>query len=375
MVPSDVPSSPAMSGARRVGVLLLNLGTPDSPGVSDVRRYLREFLWDARVIDLSPLGRWLLLNLIILPFRPRRSAEAYRAIWSDGGSPLLVHGRALREEVAGRLGARFEVVLAMRYGAPSIEAGLAALERADVSRILVLPLFPQYASATTGSAIERVYALAARAWNVPVIEVLGEFYDDPRFIEAFAAVARPVIAELRADHVLFSYHGLPERHLARADSSGGHCLATPACCDTIGPINRRCYRAQSIATTRALAAALSLPEGGFSSSFQSRLGRTPWIQPYTDRVLPELAKQGKRRLAVVCPAFVADCLETLEEIGIRAREQWRELGGEELVLVPSLNAHPAWADAVAAMIRERTLALEPGASPAGGQRDAGAPAR
>ena len=336
-----------------IAVLLANLGTPDSPGVSDVRRYLREFLSDPRVIDIGPVGRWLLLNLIILPFRPAKSARAYQAVWGDAatGSPLLFHSRALTEGVRAALGPGYLVELGMRYGAPSIPSALATLQAANPSRIIVAPLFPQYSSAATGSALDRVYEIVGKQWNVPAVETLEPFYDHPGFISAFQQVARRRLDAFRPDFVLFSYHGLPERQIRKSDPTQQHCLTSASCCDAIVPANRYCYRAHCFATTRALAASLGLSADRHSVSFQSRLGRTPWIHPYTDQVLPELAKAGKKRLAVMCPAFVADCLETVEEIGIRARDQWRSLGGEELVLVPSLNAEPAWIDAVAKLVR------------------------
>jgi ferrochelatase len=338
---------------RPIAVLLLNLGTPDSPSVPDVRRYLREFLRDPRVIDIHPVGRWMLLNLVILPFRPARSARAYQAIWGQGraGSPLLFHSRGLTEGVRAALGPGYVVELGMRYGEPSIPSALARLRASDPTRIVVAPLFPQYSSAATGSALERVYALLGASWNVPAVDTLPPFYDEPGFIAAFTAVARRHLDAFRPDFVLFSYHGLPERQVRKSDPTGRHCLAVAGCCDALVPANHYCYRAHCFATTRALAAGLGLRAEGHSVSFQSRLGRTPWIHPYTDLVLPELAKAGHKRLAVVCPAFVADCLETVEEIGLRADAQWRALGGEALRLVPSLNAEPAWIDAVANMVR------------------------
>jgi ferrochelatase len=332
-------------------VLLVNLGTPEAPRPREVRRYLRQFLSDPRVIDIPALPRWLLLHALILPTRPRASAAAYAKIWTPEGSPLLVHGRALRDAVAAQLDDGYAVELAMRYGEPSLAGGLASLRAADVSGILLLPLFPQYSEAATGSVLARVRELAQAAADGPSVCALHPFYAHPGFVSAWVAAARPELDAFGPDHVLFSYHGLPERQVRAADPSGRHCLADDACCDAIGPANRDCYRAQCLATTRALALALDLPRGAHSTSFQSRLGRTPWIRPHTDHVLPELAATGVRRLAVLCPAFVADCLETLEEIGIRARAQWREVGGEELHLVPSLNAHPTWASAVAEMIR------------------------
>ncbi|RIK92977.1 MAG: ferrochelatase, partial [Proteobacteria bacterium] len=339
-----------MATAKR-GVLLVNLGSPDAPTPRAVRRYLREFLGDPRVLDIPAVPRWLLLEGAILPFRPRRSAEAYDKVWTSEGSPLLVHGRALRDALRKELGDDWVVELAMRYGVPSIDAALDRLAAADCERITVVPLFPQYASASTGSALDAVYAAAAERHNVPPLTVLPSFYDEPGFIRAVAAVARELPEDRWPDHLLISFHGLPERQVRKSDPTGEHCFASPHCCDAIGSANRFCYRAQCAATARAVAKALGLGPEHWTLSFQSRLGRTPWIQPYTDEVLPELYQRGVRRLAVVCPSFVADCLETLEEIGLRAHEQWKELGGEDLVLVPCVNAHPVWVEALAGWIR------------------------
>jgi ferrochelatase len=338
----------------RKGLLLVNLGTPDAPRTPEVRRYLREFLSDGRVVDLHPVGRWLLLNLVILPFRPARSAEAYQKVWTPEGSPLLVHSRALERQVAERLAGEWEVALGMRYGNPSLQSALAQLKQKGVEELTVLPLYPQRAASTTTSTAARVMELLHGQWDFPPVRVLPEFFHHPAFLDAFAEVARPVLEAARADHVLFSYHGLPERHLRRSDPTGGHCLGGEGCSLSLTPRNRGCYRAQCFFTSRQLAERLGLGQEAFSTSFQSRLGRDAWIQPYTETVLPQLAQRGVRRLAVMCPAFVADCLETLEEVGLRARERFREAGGEELTLVPSLNAHPAWVDAVVRMVREQT---------------------
>lgn len=346
-------SSASNPNPRPVGVLLVNLGSPEAPTPRAVRRYLREFLGDPRVLDIPALPRRVLLETTILPTRPRASAEAYAKIWTPEGSPLLVHGRALRDALAKRLGEGFVVELAMRYGVPAIAPALDRLARADCRKIVVVPLFPQYASASTGSALEAVYRAAGARWNVPPLEAVDSFYDDPGFIAALAAVARAIPEERRPDHLLLSYHGLPERQIRKSDASGAHCFASNACCEAIGPANRACYRAQCAATSRALARTLGIRDEDWTLSFQSRLGRTPWIRPYTDEILPYLRDRGVRRLAVMCPSFVADCLETLEEIGIRAREQWLALGGEDLVLVPCLNAHPAWVDAVGAWVQQR----------------------
>ncbi|HVK77039.1 MAG TPA: ferrochelatase [Kofleriaceae bacterium] len=349
------------------GLLLINLGTPDAPTPGAVRRYLREFLGDPRVLDINPVGRALLLNLVILPLRPRKSAHAYAQIWDrERGSPLLFHSQDLTAGVAARLGTGWHVELAMRYGAPSIADALDRLVAAGVDRVIAVPLFPQYASSSTGSALERLYQLAGQRLTVPPLSVVPAFYDDDGFIDAFVAVARPRLDAFRPDHVLMSFHGLPERHMTAGDPTGSHCLASPGCCDRIVAANQHCYRAQAYATARSLAAGLGLVDDGWSVSFQSRLGRTPWIKPYTDEVLPQLAARGVKRLSVMCPAFVADCLETLEEIGMRAAGEWKASGGEALELVPSLNAGPAWIDAVVAMARraagEPAVAAAPAAS-------------
>ena len=335
---------------RRLGLLLVNLGTPGSPSIGDVRRYLREFLSDPRVIDGPRGARWLAVASAVL-FRAPKSAAAYRAIWTPEGSPLLRNGVALRDAVAERLGERAVVELGMRYGRPAIRGALERLLAADVERIVVLPLFPQYASASSGSALERVLRIAGELECVPELETLGEFYDAAGFVAALADVARPRLEAFGGDHLLMSYHGLPERQVRKSDATGAHCLQADDCCERIGPANRRCYRAHCAATSRALAAALELESGTWSMSFQSRLGRIPWIRPYTPDVLSQFARGGVKRLAVICPSFVADCLETLEEIGIRAREQWRALGGEALELIPCVNAHARWADTVAGWVR------------------------
>lgn len=344
--------APAPSG-RPLGVLLVNLGSPDAPTSRAVRRFLREFLSDPRVLDLPALPRRLLLEGVILPTRPRRAAAAYESVWTPEGSPLVVYGRALREALGKRLGAGFVVELAMRYGVPAIPAAIERLVAADCRRIVVVPLFPQYSAAATGSALAAVYRAAGARWNTPPLDVIEPYYDDPGFIAALATVARELPEDRRPDHLLFSYHGLPERHVRRSDPSGAHCLASKTCCETIGPANRSCYRAQCVATSRALAGALGVEDEDWTLAFQSRLGRTPWLRPYTDEILPFLRERGVRRLAVICPSFAADCLETLEEIGLRGREQWLALGGEDLILIPCLDDHPAWVEVIAGWAEAR----------------------
>lgn len=347
-MPEATPSSHAAHG--RPGVLLTNLGTPDAPQTPEVRRYLRQFLSDPRVLDINKVGRAALLNLVILPTRPAKSAEAYREVWTDEGSPLLFHGQALAKAVGERV-PEAVVTLAMRYGNPSIAAGLKELHDAGCDEIVVFPLFPQYASSSTGSAVEAVYTEASKLWNTPFLRVVPPFYDDVEFVQSFADVSRPVLADFKPDHILFSYHGVPERHVTKSDPTGQHCLASPDCCKTITFANRQCYSAHCHASTEGIARALDLAPDDYSAAFQSRLGRTPWLKPYTDFEVVELAKKGVKRLAVFCPSFVADCLETIEEIGMRALEDFKEAGGEELILIPSLNSSERWVQGAAAIVR------------------------
>jgi ferrochelatase len=338
-----------------VGLLLVNLGTPDSPDPRDVRRYLEEFLSDPRVVDLPALRRQLVLRLFVLPRRPRSSGAAYARIWGEPGplgSPLRRHSLELAESVRRRVGPGVRVELAMRYGSPSIESALDRLRDAGADRIVLFPLYPQYSSASTGSTVERAFALAARRWNTPFLQVVPPFYDHPAYIDAFARVAGPVLDEVRPERVLFSFHGLPERQILKGDDAGATCLRSPGCCERIHDGNRNCYRAQCAATARLLAGRLGVPSEAAVLCFQSRSGRKPWIRPFTDLVVRDLARSGVRRIVVLSPGFVADCLETLEEIGIRAAEDFRAHGGEVLRLVPSLNAGDAWADAVVTLARE-----------------------
>ncbi len=338
----------------RTGLLLVNLGTPAAPRTREVRTYLREFLSDPRVLDMPALGRALLLYGVILPFRPSKSAEAYRKVWTDRGSPVLFHGLDLAAKVRGALGPEIPVELAMRYQRPSIAGVLDKLRAERVDRIVAMPLFPHYSSAAWGSAAEKVALEASRRWNVPALQFVPPFYEHPAFLEALARTARPALSAFRPDRVLVSFHGLPERQVRKSDESaaGDHCLASAGCCDSIGAANRHCYRAQCFATARGVAARLGLEPDRYEVTFQSRLGRTPWIRPYTDERVRELAGAGVKRLAVLCPAFVADCLETLEEIGIRARDDFRAHGGEELLLVPALNARDVWVDALIQIVRD-----------------------
>jgi len=344
------------------GLLLINLGTPDSPRTADVRSYLREFLMDPRVIDVAGWKRWLIVNLFILPFRPRRSAEAYAQVWTERGSPLMIHAVALAEKVRKRVGPGVQVELAMRYGNPSIGAALERFRSSGVGRIVVFPMYPQYSSATTGSTVEKICDEAGRRWNTPYLQMVPPFYDHPAFLDAAALAAGPVIERVRPEKVFMSFHGLPERQVRRGDDSGRHCLANPDCCAQIGEANKDCYRAQCFATARLLAERLGLSADRYVVCFQSRLGRDPWIRPYTEQTLVEYARGGCRRAVILSPAFVADCLETLEELGIRGAELWKENGGELLELAPAPNADDGWADAVLSIVRDSSHWLDPGAA-------------
>lgn len=335
------------------GLVLVNLGTPDAPTPAAVRRYLREFLSDPRVIDLPWLWRKLLLEVVILPFRPAKSAEAYAKVWTDRGSPLLVHSQDLLAKVRARLPG-VQVELGMRYGQPSLAAALDRLHAAGCDRLALFPLYPQHASSSTGSTLEAAFRQAADRWVAPSLQVVPAFYDHPAFLDPMAALARPVIDEVRPGRVLFSFHGLPERQVTRCDPSGAHCLVKPDCCDRPVPENAACYRHHCFVTARGLASRLALADGSWEVMFQSRLGRTPWLRPFTDVRVPELAAAGVKRLVVLSPAFVADCLETLEELGLRLREDFLAHGGEELRVVPCLNATDAWADGVVRIARETT---------------------
>lgn len=344
----------------RTAVLLLNVGTPDEPTPAAVRRYLREFLSDPRVLDMPAPVRFIILNAFILPFRPHKSAAAYRKVWSTDGSPLLVHARALQHALQQSL-PHATVHTAMRYGNPSLRAAVDVIAREGVDHVVLVPLYPQHASASTGTALQRAFELLGSLPRVPSVTVIPEMFDEPAFLDAVVARFRESTSGFAFDHVLFSYHGLPLGQVQKVVRAGHRCegVANARCCDGLGPENAGCYRAQSAATTRLLARALaSHGVGPHSMSFQSRLGRARWLLPSTDDELARLAYTGVKRLVVVTPSFVADCLETLEEIGVRGVERWKELGGEALVVVPCVNAHPMWVAGLAQLI-ERRAALRP----------------
>ena len=344
----------------KTGVLLINLGTPEAPTEEKVRDYLQEFLMDKWVIDIPWALRWFFVNKIILKNRPAQSAALYQKIWTEEGSPLLMHSKNLEKQLQKALGEKHVVALGMRYGRPSIESALARLEKEGVSEIKVLPLYPQYSLAATASSVEKVKDSARKISLKAPLSFSGVFYDDPGFLNAFTTQIKPLLDEKKPDHVIFSFHGLPERQVKKCDVSQSHCLKKDQCCEEVTAANKNCYRAQSFATARKLAKLLNLKPENYSVSFQSRLGRTPWIKPYTDVLYEKLARAGVKNLLVVSPSFVADCLETLEEIALRGRDQFLSAGGQALTLVPSLNSHPTWVEALAGLIISWRAGKEPG---------------
>jgi protoporphyrin/coproporphyrin ferrochelatase len=330
----------------KFGVFLINLGTPDSPSVPDVRKYLREFLMDGRVIDIPFWRRWLLINLIIAPFRAPQSAKGYHELWTKEGSPLKVYGEQTAKLLQEALGVNFQVELGMRYQSPSIESVLKRFK--GVKELIVIPLYPQYASASTGSTQEEVMRLLKGSEVIPTVRFISQFCDHPLFIKAFADLGRKYMAAAKYDHYIFSYHGLPERQILKA-SCDKYCRLGE-CCQSYHSKNQYCYRAQCFETTRLLAREMNLSLSQYTVCFQSRLGKTPWIRPYTDEVIGDLAKRGIKNVLTLSPSFVADCLETTVEIGVEYKKLFQDNGGERWQLVESLNVNPTWIDCLKQMV-------------------------
>lgn len=341
-----------MNNKNKTGVLLVNLGTPDSPSVPDVRKYLREFLMDERVIDIPFISRWMLINFIIAPFRAPKSAKEYSKLWDERGSPLKYYGEDVQAALQEKLGSQYQVELAMRYQSPSIEQALAEFKKGSVGEIVVIPMFPQYASASTGTVIQKVNEIINTWQTIPDLKIVSNFLDHPLFIEAFAENARKLMAKQEYDYVVFSYHGLPERQILKG-SDNGYCKISDGCCSKYHAKNKLCYRAQCYETSRLLAKALELQENVHTTTFQSRLGKDPWIKPYTDVVLQELPGRDIKKVLVFSPAFIADCLETTIEVGEQFKEEFLAAGGEVWDLVPSLNSEPKWVDCLEDLVRER----------------------
>ncbi|RYY61092.1 MAG: ferrochelatase [Chitinophagaceae bacterium] len=332
-------------------VILMNLGSPDSTEVKDVKRYLNEFLMDARVIDKPWLVRNLLVRGIIVPFRAPKSAEAYKQVWTDAGSPLIV----LSQQLAAALDGEVEepVVIAMRYGTPSPRQvfDLLQAQHPDLEQVLLVPMYPHYAMSSYETAVEYAKEQHKEGRYRFRLDYIRPYYNNEEYLHALCASIRPYL-ESDYDQILFSYHGVPERHIYKGDITGQHCLKSGNCCDVPSAAHQYCYRHQCWATTKEVVRRLGIPEGKWGFSFQSRLGRDPWLQPYTAQRLSELPKEGVNKVVVACPAFISDCLETLEEIAGEGKELFLHAGGESFTMIPCLNVHPLWVQALAKWVRD-----------------------
>jgi protoporphyrin/coproporphyrin ferrochelatase len=333
-------------------VLLANLGSPDNTDVSSVRRYLNQFLMDPYVIQLPWILRRLIVGLFVLPFRPKNSAKAYQSVWTDRGSPLIALSMDLLESLQQKVA--MPVGMSMRYGKPSIESELLRLaNEPDVEEILFIPLYPHYAESTVTTSFKEAENVISKHNLDITLTVLSPFYNKPDYIQALVSSASEYLDNTESyDHILFSYHGLPELHLTKADPTNSHCLKTTDCCTMPSPAHATCYRHQVYETTRLFVENAGLNEDQYTVSFQSRLGKAKWLEPSTEETLKKLARNEVKKILVLCPAFVTDCLETLEEIEIQGAEQFKQAGGESLILVPCLNSHPAWVDTLSGWIQD-----------------------
>jgi ferrochelatase len=338
-------------GFMKRGVILMNLGSPDSTSVKDVRKYLNEFLMDERVIDKPYLFRKILVGGIIVPFRAPRSAEAYASIWTKEGSPLIELTRQLQNNLQQQIDEPVEI--AMRYGNPTVKSAFEKLlnRLPGLEEVIAIPLYPHYAMSSYETAVEHAKQIHSRNKYPFTLTFIKPFFNHPYFIHALTEGIRPYLSQ-HYDHILFSYHGIPERHVMKTDVTGKHCLQVKNCCSINSAAHTTCYRHQIITTTTLVAEQLQIPAGKFSFSFQSRLGRDEWLKPYTAQRLKEMPNEGVKKLLIVCPAFVSDCLETLEEIGVEGRDSFIESGGESLTLIPCLNTHPLWVAALANWVNE-----------------------
>lgn len=332
------------------GVLLVNLGSPDSTDPKDVKKYLGEFLMDERVIDVPFWARTLLVKGIILNTRPKKSAEAYSKIWWEEGSPLIVLSERLQAKIDEITSV--PIALAMRYGTPSIYEGLKELEAKGVDEVLIFPLYPQFAMATTETILVLAEELRQKHFPQMNFTSVPAFYNHPDYIRTLANSISQRLEGVDFEHLLFSYHGVPERHIRKSDITNSHCKIDGSCCQTASTAHQFCYRHQCFETTRLVAEYLGLKPNSYSVSFQSRLGFDPWLKPYTDRTIERFGNQGMKKLAIVTPAFVSDCLETLEEIAMEGEEIFHEVGGKEFTVVPCLNDREEWVKVLARWIDE-----------------------
>jgi len=350
------------SSCHQKGILLINLGSPKAPRPLAISRYLREFLSDPFVIDIPVFFRWVLLYFFILPIRSFKTAKLYQRIWDEKrGSPLIYHSEEFTEQLKRKFSESLAVSpgaikLAMRYGEPSIKSRLLEFKKEEIEEVVLFPLYPQYAESSTRTALNQAYRVNQENRLALSFKEVPAFYNEAGFLDAFTELGRRVLTENSYDHILFSFHGLPERQIKKVDPlKGGHCLSGDQCCEVMSEKNRNCYRAQCFQTARGIADRLSLDLTDYSASFQSRLGRTPWIKPYTDFVIEDLVRSGKKRILVFSPSFVADCLETLDEISIRLNDQFKSMGGEQLDLVPSLNSEDTWVRATKQIIDQKLV--------------------
>lgn len=332
------------------GVLLVNLGSPDSTDPKDVKKYLDEFLMDPRVIDVPYLLRAFIVRGIVLNTRPKKSAEAYQKIWWEEGSPLIVISERLQEAVASQI--NIPVALAMRYGSMTIKKGIEELKSKGVNDILMIPLYPQFAMATTETIEVLAKELQESYFKDIKITSLPAFYDKDEYIEVLSNSIKASLKDVDYEHLLFSYHGVPERHIKKSDVTKSHCKIDKSCCETPSKAHQYCYRHQCLETTKQVAEKLDLKEGTYSTSFQSRLGFDPWLKPYTDRTIEKLGLEGTKKMAIVTPAFVSDCLETLEEIAMEGEELFHEVGGESFTTVPCLNDNKDWVHVLSKWIND-----------------------
>jgi ferrochelatase len=340
-----------MADIVKRAVILMNLGSPDSTDVKDVRSYLTEFLMDKRVIDSPYIIRTLLVKGLIAPTRSPNTAHAYKKVWTAEGSPLIALTKQLQAALQEQMDEPVEI--AMRYGNPAMKSAYDNImaKNPDVEEVILLPLYPHYAMSSYETAVvhaEQVFKKGKYPFKITTIK---PFYNEPQYLHAMAENIKPYLAQ-DYDHVLFSYHGLPERHILKSDVTGSHCLKTPDCCNVPSPAHAHCYRHQCFTTIHLVAAQLGIPKEKYSVSFQSRLGRAEWIKPYTVTRLPEMPKEGIKKLVVVCPAFVSDCLETLEEMAMQGKDIFLQAGGTRYTLVPCLNVHPLWIKAITSWMQQ-----------------------
>ena len=330
------------------GILLMNLGSPASTSVRDVKKYLNEFLMDERVIDIPYFARLLLIKGIIVPFRAPKSAEAYKTIWTKKGSPLVDTTAQLK--LALQLEVNIPVEIAMRYGNPSVKQGFDNLLKEDpgIQHVTAIPLYPHYAMSSYESAVEHAKAIHKKNKYPFSLEFIAPYYNNIDYINALGESMRRYL-DVKYDHILFSYHGIPQRHIRKSDITGCHCLKAENCCEIASPAHAFCYRHQCISTTKLVTVKMNIPLNKFSISFQSRLGKG-WLEPFTDMRLEEMPKEGIKNLLIICPAFVSDCLETLEEIAIRGKETFMNAGGESYTMIPCLNVDVLWVKALVEMI-------------------------